>query len=131
MRPRMYVWAASLALALAAIPVAAIQHHPAIQHSGSRAAIQTTSFTGVLGQHIRSSPRDLLPTPPAVNLASLSIQPKTGVSGASASAKASRVSLYVKRSTPIHLSIPVIGVSAPLVALGLNANGSPQVPSSW
>jgi hypothetical protein len=35
------------------------------------------------------------------------------------------------RSIPVHLSIPAIGVSTSLVQLGLLANGSPQVPSSW
>jgi hypothetical protein len=49
----------------------------------------------------------------------------------SASPVASHVSLTVKRSTPVHLSIPAIGVAVKLTELGLLANGSPQVPSSW
>ncbi len=35
------------------------------------------------------------------------------------------------RSIPTHLSIPAIGVSTNLTQLGLLANGSPQVPTSW
>jgi hypothetical protein len=50
---------------------------------------------------------------------------------ASTSRVASLASLAVKHSTPIHLSIPAIGVSVQLTELGLKRNGSPQVPSSW
>jgi len=42
-----------------------------------------------------------------------------------------RVSSSVARSRPIRLSIPKIGLSAKLGELGLNKNGSPQVPKSW
>ncbi len=43
----------------------------------------------------------------------------------------SRAVTVLARSVPVHLSIPAIGVSTGLVQLGLLANGSPQVPSSW
>jgi len=37
----------------------------------------------------------------------------------------------VARSRPIRLSIPIIGLSEKLSELGLNKNGSVQVPTSW
>jgi sortase (surface protein transpeptidase) len=37
----------------------------------------------------------------------------------------------VKRSTPVHLSIPAIGVSVKLSEVGLKSNGSVQVPTSY
>jgi sortase (surface protein transpeptidase) len=37
----------------------------------------------------------------------------------------------VPRSRPVHLSIPIIGVSVPLSALTLNKNGSVNVPTNF
>lgn len=37
----------------------------------------------------------------------------------------------IKRSRPIHLSIPRLGLSVPLSQLGLNKNGTVSVPSSF
>ncbi|NNN08279.1 MAG: class F sortase [Acidimicrobiaceae bacterium] len=42
----------------------------------------------------------------------------------------SYVGAPVNRSTPIHLSIPQIGVSTALMQLGLNSDGSVQVPTN-
>jgi hypothetical protein len=125
MRPRKFVWVASLALALGATSITAIQHSHVVAMSDSRAAPSAPSFPADLGQPIRSTAAES--TRSADSLASLSVPPKTGVTAT----QGSRASLVVKRSTPIHISIPVIGMSAPLVVLGLNKNGSPQVPSSW
>ena len=53
--------------------------------------------------------------------------------GAAGSAKNVPASLVVApltvRSTPLQLHIPAIGLSEPLVLLGVNANGTVQVPS--
>jgi hypothetical protein len=38
---------------------------------------------------------------------------------------------WVARSRPVHISIPAIGVSAKLTELGLNKDGSVQVPTSF
>ena len=35
------------------------------------------------------------------------------------------------RSTPVHLSIPALGVSVPLSSLGLNADGTIEVPTDF
>lgn len=37
----------------------------------------------------------------------------------------------MSRSRPIHLAIPIIGLSEKLSELGLNKNGTVQVPKSW
>jgi sortase (surface protein transpeptidase) len=37
----------------------------------------------------------------------------------------------VPKSIPVHLSIPAIGVSTSLQKLGLNSDGSVEVPTSW
>jgi hypothetical protein len=37
----------------------------------------------------------------------------------------------IARSIPVHLSIPIIGLSDSLSELGLNKNGTVQVPTSW
>ena len=37
----------------------------------------------------------------------------------------------IKRSRPVHLSIPIIGVSVPLSVLTLNKNGTVNVPTSF
>lgn len=41
------------------------------------------------------------------------------------------VARSVARSIPVHLSIPAIGLSESLSELGLNKNGTVQVPTSW
>lgn len=41
------------------------------------------------------------------------------------------VARSVARSIPVHLSIPAIGLSDGLSELGLNKNGTVQVPTSW
>ena len=112
MRLRMFVWAASLALVFGGV-VALVpsQHGPVVGPSVSR----------IIGR--ASLPASRLDVP--------WLSQSTSVDLASTSSVASLASLGVKRSTPVHLSIPAIGVSAPLVELGLSRNGSPQVPSSW
>jgi hypothetical protein len=42
-----------------------------------------------------------------------------------------RAKREVSRSRPIHLAIPIIGLSEKLSELGLNKNGTVQVPKSW
>lgn len=37
----------------------------------------------------------------------------------------------VKSSKPVHLTIPAIGVDTRLMQLGLNTNGTVEVPTSW
>jgi len=39
--------------------------------------------------------------------------------------------VQLARSVPIVLDIPAIGLTAPLVSLGLNADGTVQVPKQW
>lgn len=132
MRPRMFFWAASLALAIVATSFVVVQHSHAAEKSGSGVIIKSPSSTVDLGgRPVRSTSPDLVATSPVAKLASLSSETSSAVRANTSSSRGSRASLYAKRSTPIHLTIPVIGVSAPLVILGLNANGSPQVPSSW
>jgi sortase (surface protein transpeptidase) len=127
----MFFWAASLALAIVTTSVVVVQHSHAAEKSGTGVIIKAPSSTADLGGGpVRSTSPGLVATSPVVKLASLSSETSTGLNTPSSS-KESRASLYAKRSTPIHLTIPVIGVSAPMVILGLNANGSPQVPSSW
>src|SRR5579863_5158035 len=107
MRPRMYVWAASLALVASGVTlVSNYRAHEVGPRAADAAAIST-------------------------KLTAYSLKPSNLDRDVVTTASKSRTILYVKRSVPIHLSIPVIGVSAPLVILGLNKDGSPQVPSSW
>ena len=56
--------------------------------------------------------------------------PASGPSGVVPAARPKAV-LAVARSTPVALHIPAIGVNVPLSGLGLNANGTVQVPTDF
>jgi LPXTG-site transpeptidase (sortase) family protein len=45
--------------------------------------------------------------------------------------KRSVLEVGLARSVPVVLDIPAIGVTAPLTSLGLNPDGTVQVPSEW
>ena len=130
----MFVWAASLALVIggAAVLVPGL-HGPAAGASVSSLIGKTSdSASGADAPWIsQSSSTELRAVPPVTKLASYSVGQLAKFRRSPSASVTSLVSLVVKRSTPVHLSIPAIGVSARLVVLGLNRNGSPQVPSSW
>jgi hypothetical protein len=67
----------------------------------------------VASEHVRSQPSD-----PAAR----------GANSPGASTKRDEVQVM---SRPVHLSIPAIGLSDDVSELGLNANGTVQVPTSW
>ena len=113
MRPGIITWAASLAFVIGGMTL--------LPMHDDRAAGSIN--TGTVGKDSSTSV--------VANLVSYSLTQSIALRQAPKSPRAGHSTLIVKRSTPIHLSIPVIGVSAPLVVLGLNRDGSPQVPSSW
>lgn len=63
----------------------------------------------------------------------LKVAPSTVRKGHSSNSSDTKLitKLSVPRSTPVHITIPAIGVSAAVTKLGLNSNGSVQVPTSW
>lgn len=132
MRPRMFVWVASLALVVSAVTIVPNQHVHEAGPSHSRGLTNNSSRTQDLGgaAPTQLTSDDVTSTTPA-SLASYSAKQSTGEQQSSSAPIESHALLSVKRSIPLHISIPVIGVSARLVVLGLNKDGSPQVPTSW
>jgi LPXTG-site transpeptidase (sortase) family protein len=57
--------------------------------------------------------------------------PGTTVPRASLPQPAARRSVQKQMPRPVHISIPAIGVSAPIVPLGLNTDGTLQVPTNF
>jgi sortase (surface protein transpeptidase) len=55
----------------------------------------------------------------------------TSTSTSAAPTDSSRLAKSIARSRPLHISIPAIGLSDKLSELGLNKNGTVQVPTSW
>jgi len=132
MRSRMFVWVASLALVVGVVSIVSSQHVHEVgaSHSGTpiNDSSRTHSLSGAASTQLTS---DVVTSTSTASLASYSTKQTTSDHKSSSPPIESHALLYVKRSIPIHLSIPVIGVSARLVALGLNKDGSPQVPTSW
>lgn len=132
MRPAITAWAASLALICGATLISP-DHERATGIPNSGIDFKDSPFTTMSkdpGTNLSTSANEVS-TRVAASLVSYSLTRSTAVHTAPSSSRTSLATLIVKRSVPIHLSIPAIGVSAPLSVLGLNADGSPQVPSSW
>ncbi len=71
---------------------------------------------------------------PASSLAALPIVPRAESSPRLAHTKSpppTYVAKPIRRSRPIHLSIPIIGVSVPLSVVTLNKNGTVNVPTNF
>jgi hypothetical protein len=132
--PRKFIWAASLAFVIGGVAVLVPGlHGPVTGQSISEPMGETSTSVSALDSTwaTQLTPARLSSATIAAKLTSFSVG-QTSQARSSPSTSTSRLaSLIVKRSTPIHLSIPAIGVSARLTVLGLNSNGSPQVPSSW
>jgi uncharacterized iron-regulated membrane protein len=78
-----------------------------------------------------ASPSSVAPAPssPAIEpSATRTTKPTARPSARRSAARPARVPGAVARSTPVSLRIPAIGVSISLSSLGLNANGTVQVP---
>jgi len=75
-----------------------------------------------------TSPFQITTNAPLVSLTSYS--PTSMPTRATSRTLSSHLSA-VKRSRPVHITIPAIDVNASVVELGLNGNGTVQVPSSW
>jgi sortase (surface protein transpeptidase) len=72
------------------------------------------------------------PTSPPVRLSGELPGPTTPTPGpVRATHRARSAEVPVPRPTPLHLLIPAIGVDTPLVQLGLNPDGSLQVPTDF
>ena len=72
--------------------------------------------------------------PPAPHHDLGSIQPSTVASSQARKPVAKKrgvAEVGLARSVPVALDIPAIGVAAPLTSLGLNPDGTVQVPSDW
>jgi len=74
-----------------------------------------------------SSPTQVTSVAPLASLASYSTTSTTGVRSGTLSSRLASI----KRSRPVRITIPAIDVNASVVELGLNANGTVQVPASW
>jgi hypothetical protein len=88
---------------------------------------------GISTKAVFASAKSVGSAPPVVALASYSapVAPVgTGPIATTTPVRSARVAT-VQRSTPVHLSIPAIGVSVKLTVLGLEKNGSVQLPSSY
>jgi hypothetical protein len=134
MRPRMFVWAASLALVIGGVVAVAPRQHDAV--AGASVSGPTGKASSLVSDsHVPraslSAPVDRASASPLASLVSDLVERSAKAHNPSSAAVARLASLIVKRSAPVHLSIPAIGVSVGLTELGLLANGSPQVPSSW
>ena len=70
------------------------------------------------------------PTPPRKSTTAPTTVPSTAAATAVASSSKA-LSTSIDPLRPIQLSIPVIGLSDDVSELGLNANGTVQVPTSW
>ena len=57
--------------------------------------------------------------------------PRSSAAGSTPRAAPTRAAPVVARSTPVWLSIPAIGVAVPVSELGLNADGTVQVPTDF
>lgn len=132
MRPRVFIWVASLALVVSAVTIVSSQHSHEAGPSYSRGLIDSSSRSQDLGGGaLTQLTSDDVTSTSNASLASYSAIRSTGEHQSSSPPIESHALLSVKRSIPLHISIPIIGVSAPLVILGLNKDGSPQVPTSW
>jgi len=134
LRPRKFIWAASLAFVIGGVATLAPgPHGPVTGQSISGPRGETSKFVSALDStwtpQVTST--SFTGATVAAKLATFSAGQNSRARSSSSTSTAKLASLIVKRSTPIHLSIPAIGVSAHLTVLGLNSNGSPQVPSSW
>ncbi len=100
-------------------------------HPAANSPIRTTS-AGSPPASTRSG-RSVLPSrPTAHSTASTSHSPEPTAHSTGPTAPTSDTALkglILPASPPVSLSIPAIDVSSPLLALGLNADGSVQVPS--
>jgi len=123
MRPRNLIWAASLALVVGVVTILPAQYAheigPSYAHVASTGSSRTRYLSGAAPSLLASS------------LASYSVKQSSAEPRSTWQRLESHALLSVRRSIPTHISIPVIGVSAPLTVLGLNKDGSPQVPTSW
>jgi hypothetical protein len=84
------------------------------------------NLPGPIGRTSAPAPRTSTPKAAPVILDSYSTSSATGTT--------TRLSSHltaIKSSRPVHIRIPSIHVNASVVELGLNANGTVQVPSSW
>jgi hypothetical protein len=78
-----------------------------------------------------SSPINESMSPDSLSGVSLAASPVVPSNSTRSSAPGIRAARELARSRPIHLTIPVIGLSERLSELGLNKNGTVQVPKSW
>ena len=80
-----------------------------------------------------NSPSSVIPGASAVStVGSSSSRPSTrAAQGANSPGSSTKLDDVQVQSRPVHLSIPAIGLSDDVSELGLNANGSVQVPTSW
>lgn len=114
----MFAWVASLALMMSlVVTIVPSVHVHEVGRSYSGALISNSSRTPDLGvaASIQLTSDDVTTTP----------------SRSSSPGIQSHALLSVRRSIPTRMSIPIIGMSAPLTVLGLNKDGTPQVPTSY
>ncbi len=124
---RWYWWAASLVVvAIGVLLLIWGLRGPSVGPS-IPGPIGNTSMAAPATAQLTAFPSTSSPAAPAVaTLASYTASPS--------SASAHRVSSHatgLNPSRPVHLTIPKIGVSTSVVELGLNANGTVQVPDGW
>jgi sortase (surface protein transpeptidase) len=140
-----WLWAASLVLVAAGAVggIYATHHGPAVGPSLSkpfgRTSLDPTPTTTTL-ESVMTTTAPVRPMTTTVNLVTVATTRRAHVSsttsGSTASAwtpKSSRstASRWAKRSRPIHLTIPKLGISVQVSELGLNKDRSVSVPRSF
>lgn len=124
-KARWFIWAVALALIVTGVVLIVMGLHGPREGPNLPGPIGKTS----LGAASRSSFADA-PSGSASPVVVLASYSAPAANATSTPLKNAHLAV-VKRSTPVHLSIPAIGVSVKLSEIGLNANGSVQVPSSY
>jgi hypothetical protein len=131
-RVRWLIWAVALALVVGGVVLVVMGLHGPREGPSIPGPIGKTSV-GISSKTALASAPYGAGVSPVMALASYSAGATPGVVGSNATPTpiASAHVALVKRSTPVHLSIPAIGVSVKLTELGLEKNGSVQLPSSY
>jgi hypothetical protein len=127
-RARWFIWAVAVALIVAGVVLIVMGLHGPRVGPSLPGPIGKTSL-GAAGRSSFADAPSSSASPVAV-LDSYSVSAPVTTELTSPPSRSPHLAA-VRRSTPVHLSIPAIGVSAKLSELGLDSNGSVQVPSSY
>ena len=134
-------WAVSLALVVTGVvglvaSTSGPSVGPSINRPLGRTVLTPSQYQNVVGNGTASSHSTgaaLVGSTP-VELASYAVPARNGSVDASLGARASHPRrapyVFLRRSRPLHLMIPAIGVSAGVGVLGLNKDGTVQVPAT-